>query len=150
MLCKVQTYFIFNLFYSPNNFVEQERRNTYFDLILWPQGPRGPNPQLCKRKETPWTSLGPGGIWCTNWRLALGPLKAQVKSHLGTKTADTRRASGDTLFRHSDPGTLNIQRVRWQAGTRMCVRPLPLFPCVCRYGRGRAARVLGWGFPSLV
>ncbi|XP_007652081.1 aryl hydrocarbon receptor repressor [Cricetulus griseus] len=32
----------------------------------------------------------------------------------------------------------------------MCVRPLPLFPCSCRSGRGRAARVPGWGFPSLV
>lgn len=79
--------------------------------------------------------------------------RPRVRQHMGTKTSEDRGDSKGTRchpIQALRPGDSRYSKGAGQAGMNMCVRPLPLFPCSCRSGRGKAARVPGWGFPSLV
>lgn len=60
---------------------------TYSDLILWPQGPRGPNPQLRKRKD----SLD---FLRTRWDLV----------HKLEACSGISKGPGKNIFRHKDHG----------------------------------------------
>lgn len=76
-----------------------------------------------------------------------------VRSHIGTKTSEDRGYSKGRRYHPIQafrPGNPRYSKGTGQIESSMCVRPLPPFPCSCSSGRGRAARVPGWGFPSLV